>query len=161
MLGASGGSTRNSSEFSKGNVEGKFYHFGFFLYGAAEFERNLQTTLMIFVSATRWAKSATMAWQETVTFRPVARMVYVKLDDETHPPSGEVAMRDPFSRTSRPSNTHVIRATGLLLVVEHSNDTVSFTLASLGPVTVTVFGPTTGRWNGSTHFLKRILDNVK
>lgn len=72
-------------------------------------------------------------------------MVYVKLDDETHPPSGEVAMRDPFSRTSRPSNTHVIRATGLLLVVEHSNDTVSFTLASLGPVTVTVFGPTVGR----------------
>ena len=69
-------------------------------------------------------------------------MMVVKLEDETQPPSGEVAIRDPFSRTSLPSTTHVIRATGLLLAVEHSSDTVSFTLASLGPVIVTVLGAT-------------------
>lgn len=124
---------------------------------------------MIFVSATRWARSATMAWHDTVTLRPVARTVVVKLEDETHPPSGDVAMRDPFSRTSRPSSTHVIRAAGLLLVVEHSSDTVSFTLASLGPVTVTVFGPTvvarSGRWTKmdqsiEPHFVKQTLQCV-
>lgn len=74
--------------------------------------------------------------------RPVSRMTVVRLDDDTQPPSGDVAILDPFSRTSRPSSVHVIRATGLLLEVEHSSDTVSFTLASLGPVIVTVFGPT-------------------
>ena len=35
-----------------------------------------------------------------------------------------------------------MRASGLLLDVMHSSDTVSLTRASLGPVTVTVFGPT-------------------
>lgn len=85
---------------------------------------------------------ATMAWHETVKLRPVGRMTVVRLLYDTHPPSGDVVMREPFSRTSRPSNIQAMRDSGLLLDVLHSSETVSFTLASLGPVMVTVLGGT-------------------
>ncbi len=97
---------------------------------------------MIFVSATLCDIPATMARHETVKLRPVAWMTVVKLLYEIHPPSGDVVMREPFSRTSRPSSIQAIRDSGLLLDVVHSSETVSFTLASLGPVIVTVLGAT-------------------